>query len=105
MKMPGGRSGILSLSIKDKAVLYSAYMPFITNGGLFIPTEKQYKLGEEIFLGVGNGAPGQVANLMAFNEAYIRQSTKALVQTGEALLSGEGPGFDENDPRLSLIHI
>ncbi len=50
MKMPGGRSGILSLSIKDKAVLYSAYMPFITNGGLFIPTEKQYKLGEEIFL-------------------------------------------------------
>ena len=25
-------------------------MPFITNGGLFIPTDKQYKLGEEIFL-------------------------------------------------------
>ena len=48
MKMPGGRSGILSLSIKDKAVLYSAYMPFITNGGLFIPTDKQYKLGEDI---------------------------------------------------------
>ena len=50
MKMPGGRSGILSLTIKDKAVLYAAYMPFITNGGLFIPTSKKYKLGEEIFL-------------------------------------------------------
>lgn len=50
MKMPGGRSGILSLSIKDKAALYSAYMPFITNGGLFIPTDKDYQLGEEIFL-------------------------------------------------------
>lgn len=50
MKMPGGRSGILSLTIKDKAVLYSAYMPFIKHGGLFIPTSKQYKLGEEIFL-------------------------------------------------------
>lgn len=50
MKMPGGRSGILSLTIKDKAVLYSAYMPFIRHGGLFIPTSKQYKLGEEIFL-------------------------------------------------------
>ena len=50
MKMPGGRSGILSLSIKDKATLYSAYMPFIANGGLFINTEKQYQLGEEIFL-------------------------------------------------------
>lgn len=50
MKMPGGRSGILSLSIKDKAALYSAYMPFIANGGLFIPTDKDYQLGEEIFL-------------------------------------------------------
>ncbi len=36
MKMPGGRSGILSLSIKDKAALYSAYMPFVTNGGSFV---------------------------------------------------------------------
>ena len=50
MKMPGGRSGILSLSIKDKAALYSAYMPFVTNGGLFVATDKNYKLGEEIFL-------------------------------------------------------
>lgn len=50
MKMPGGRSGILSLSIKDKAALYSAYMPFITNGGLFVATDKNYTLGEEIFL-------------------------------------------------------
>ena len=48
--MPGGRSGILSLTIKDKAVLYSDYMPFIRHGGLFIPTSKHYKLGEEIFL-------------------------------------------------------
>ena len=50
MKMPGGRSGILSLSIKDKAALYSASMPFVTNGGLFVATDKNYKLGEEIFL-------------------------------------------------------
>ncbi|HBL86021.1 MAG TPA: pilus assembly protein PilZ, partial [Alcanivorax sp.] len=38
------------LSIKDKAALYSAYMPFVTNGGLFVATDKNYKLGEEIFL-------------------------------------------------------
>lgn len=49
MKMPGG-GGILSLTIKDKAVLYSAYMPFIRHGGLFIPTSKEYKLGDEVFL-------------------------------------------------------
>lgn len=44
------RSGILSLTIKDKSVLYAAYMPFIKDGGLFIPTSKQYKLGDEVFM-------------------------------------------------------
>jgi type IV pilus assembly protein PilZ len=45
-----GRSGILSLAIKDKNVLYAAYMPFVKNGGLFIPTNKSYRIGEEVFL-------------------------------------------------------
>jgi type IV pilus assembly protein PilZ len=44
------RQGILSLSIKDKGALYSSYMPFIKNGGLFIPTVKNYQLGEEVFM-------------------------------------------------------
>ncbi|HEX4974557.1 MAG TPA: PilZ domain-containing protein [Pseudomonadales bacterium] len=48
--MSGARSGILSLTIKDKAVLYAAYMPFVKNGGLFIPTSKSYHLGDEVFL-------------------------------------------------------
>lgn len=52
MNMPstGARNGILSLTIKDKAVLYAAYMPFIRNGGLFIPTSKTYRLGDEVFM-------------------------------------------------------
>lgn len=44
------RQGILSLSIKDKSALYRAYMPFVTNGGLFIPTKREYQLGEEVFM-------------------------------------------------------
>lgn len=44
------RQGILSLTIKDKAALYAAYMPFVKNGGLFIPTNKAYNLGEEVFM-------------------------------------------------------
>ncbi len=44
------RNGILSLTIKDKAVLYSAYMPFLTNGGLFVPTNKPYDIGDEVFM-------------------------------------------------------
>ncbi len=44
------KQGILSVTIKDKSALYSAYMPFLKNGGLFVATEKNYKMGEEVFL-------------------------------------------------------
>jgi len=44
------RQGILSLTIKDKSALYAAYMPFLKGGGLFIPTKKTYRLGEEVFM-------------------------------------------------------
>lgn len=44
------RQGILSVVFNDKNALYAAYMPFVKSGGLFIPTTKQYQLGEEIFL-------------------------------------------------------
>jgi len=44
------RQGILSLTIRDKSALYAAYMPFINSGGLFIPTKKSYRLGEEVFM-------------------------------------------------------
>ena len=40
----------MSLSLKDKAALYAAYMPFITNGGMFIPSVKPYQLGDEVFI-------------------------------------------------------
>jgi type IV pilus assembly protein PilZ len=48
--LPGARQGILSLSIKDKNALYAAYMQYVKNGGLFIPTNKQYELGDEVFM-------------------------------------------------------
>ena len=44
------RQGILSLTIRDKSSLYAAYMPYVKNGGLFIPTDKMYKLGDEVFM-------------------------------------------------------
>jgi type IV pilus assembly protein PilZ len=57
MAIPGASNGslagqqrILSFAIKDKAALYAAFMPFVKNGGLFIPTTKRYQLGDEIFL-------------------------------------------------------
>lgn len=42
--------GILTLHIKEKASLQQAYMPYVKNGGLFIPTAKPYELGDEVFI-------------------------------------------------------
>lgn len=44
------KPGILSLTIRDKSALYASYMPFIKNGGLFIPTTKSYNIGDEVFM-------------------------------------------------------
>ena len=37
---------LLTLEIHDKAELYSHYMPFISNGGIFIPTEESFQIGD-----------------------------------------------------------
>ena len=47
---PRASHGILSLTIKNKEELYRSYMPFIKNGGLFVPTPRNYQLGEEVFM-------------------------------------------------------
>jgi len=44
------RPSVLSLNINTKSALFSAYMPFIKRGGLFLPTTRPYALGEEIFM-------------------------------------------------------
>lgn len=46
----GAKQGILPLKINDKEHLYRAYMSFLKNGGLFVPTTKQYTLGDEVVL-------------------------------------------------------
>jgi type IV pilus assembly protein PilZ len=50
IKQPLNKPGLLTLTIKDKSALYLAYMPFVKNGGLFIPTNSNYRLGDEVFM-------------------------------------------------------
>ena len=53
----GARQGILSLAVKDKAALYNAYMPYIRNGGIFVPTPRRYFIGDEVQSFLGKTAP------------------------------------------------
>jgi len=57
------RTSALSLNIKELAVLYAAYMPFLRGGGLFIPTNKTYRLGDEVFMFIS--LPGEETRLPA----------------------------------------
>jgi type IV pilus assembly protein PilZ len=40
----------MSLTIRERSGLYAAYMPFLQNGGIFIPGNRPCQLGEEVFL-------------------------------------------------------
>lgn len=40
----------VTITLKSKDELYEAYMPFVANGGLFLPTRGTFRLGQEISL-------------------------------------------------------
>lgn len=50
MSSPSAKQGLLSLQIKDNKELYSAYMPYVKGGAIFVPTPKKYQIGDEVFL-------------------------------------------------------
>lgn len=44
------RPSVMQLVFRDKAALYAAYMPALTHGGLFVPTQREHRLGEDAYL-------------------------------------------------------
>jgi type IV pilus assembly protein PilZ len=49
--LPGNaRPSVIQLVFREKGALYAAYMPVFNDGGLFVPTTREYKLGEDIYL-------------------------------------------------------
>lgn len=49
------RPSVLSLVIKDNRRYMHAYMPFITNGGIFVATNKSYRVDDEIYYPESDG--------------------------------------------------
>ena len=46
----GARPSVIQLVFREKSALYAAYISAFTEGGLFVPTTRDYKLGEDIYL-------------------------------------------------------
>ncbi|OYU27448.1 pilus assembly protein PilZ [Paucibacter aquatile] len=46
----GPRPSVIQLVFREKGALYAAYMPQFLDGGLFVPTTREYRLGEDVYL-------------------------------------------------------
>lgn len=44
------RPSVIQLVFREKGALYAAYMPLFAEGGLFVPTTRDYQLGDDIYL-------------------------------------------------------
>ena len=44
------RPSVIQLVFREKGALYAAYVPILLDGGLFVPTTRDYKLGDDIYL-------------------------------------------------------
>ena len=46
----GARPSVMQLVFKEKGALYAAYIPSFTDGGLFVPTPREYRMGDDVYL-------------------------------------------------------
>jgi type IV pilus assembly protein PilZ len=44
------RPSVIQLVFREKGALYAAYIPLFSEGGLFVPTTRDYRLGEDMYL-------------------------------------------------------
>ena len=44
------RPSVMQLAIKEKAALYAAYIPMFASGGIFVPTPREYRLGDDVYV-------------------------------------------------------
>ncbi len=44
------RPSVIQLVFREKGALYAAYIPLFGEGGIFVPTTREYKLGDDVYL-------------------------------------------------------
>ena len=44
------RPSVIQLAIKEKGALHAAYIPLFAEGGIFIPTSREYRLGDDVYV-------------------------------------------------------
>ena len=92
------RPRVLSVSINDVRTLTAAFMPFLKKGGLFVPTETDYAMGDEVFL---------VLKLLGSEQFAVAGTVAWLTPSGaqSSRTKGIGVHFKGADGRALNEHI
>lgn len=48
--LPGSRPSVIQLTIKEKGALHAAYIPMFQEGGIFVPTTREHRLGDDVYV-------------------------------------------------------
>ena len=48
--LQAARPSVIQLAIKEKAALHAAYIPAFSEGGIFVPSAREHRLGDEIYV-------------------------------------------------------
>jgi len=87
--MPG-MGGIITCNIEDEATLYASYLPFVTNGAVFVPSDRVQKLGDEVFVAVT--LPGSSERMPLNGKVvWINHKAQAGRPAGFAVQFGQDP--------------
>ncbi len=62
-KAPAQPGRMMSLRLESKPAIYSSYMSFLEYGGVFLPTEDKFRMGEEVLLVLEVVGPGKTEKL------------------------------------------
>lgn len=91
--MHSGMVNLTPLNLQDSAMLHACYMPFVQQGGLFIPSQQSVKMGEQIV--VTTTLPGQTQTVqLAGKVIWISHKATGLKPKGFAIqLGGERAEF------------
>ncbi len=90
------RPSVIQLAIKEKAALYAAFIPIFTEGGIFIPTSREYRLGDDVYV---------LLSLPDESQRYPIAGKVAWVTPGKAAgnrTQGVGIQFPKDDKSKAL---
>lgn len=93
---PSAPGRMLQLRLESKPIIYASYMSFLEHGGVFLPTQDKFKMGEEVLLVLELVGPGKTEKMfIKSNVCWINSNPSASGRP-----KGVGLAFSDDDSGL-----